>query len=105
MCCGRTYLSTGLVDKARAEARHLVEVFYPFAKQGISIVGLEPSCTLALRDEVPALLADEKSRIVAEQVQTFEEFLLASDAEFSLNKAGEKVYVHGHCHQKAFDSH
>ena len=103
VCCGRTYLSTGLVDKARAEARHLVEVFYPFAKQGIPIVGLEPSCTLALRDEVPALLADEKSRIVAEQVQTFEEFLLASDAEFSLNKAGEKVYVHGHCHQKAFD--
>ena len=91
------------LDKAREEARHLVEVFYPFAKKGIAIVGLEPSCTLALRDEVPALLADEKSRIVAEQVQTFEEFLLASDAKLKLKKSGEKVYVHGHCHQKAFD--
>ena len=103
VCCGRTYLSVGLVDKAREEARHLVEVFYPFARQGIPIVGLEPSCTLALRDEVPALLADEKSRVVAEQVQTFEEFLLASDADLTLKKSGEKVYVHGHCHQKAFD--
>jgi Fe-S oxidoreductase len=103
VCCGRTYLSTGLVDKAREEARHLVDVFYPFAKQGIAIVGLEPSCTLALRDEVPALLGDEKSRIVAEQVQTFEEFLLASEAEFSLSGEAQKIYVHGHCHQKAFD--
>jgi Fe-S oxidoreductase len=103
VCCGRTYLSTGLVDKAREEARHLVDVFYPFAKQGIAIVGLEPSCTLALRDEVSALLGDEKSRIVAEQVQTFEEFLLASEAEFSLSGEAQKIYVHGHCHQKAFD--
>ncbi len=103
VCCGRTYLSMGLVSQAREEARHLVNVFYPFAKQGIAIVGLEPSCTLALRDEVPALLGDEKSQIVAEQVQTFEEFLLASETEFSLNVEPQKIYVHGHCHQKAFD--
>jgi Fe-S oxidoreductase len=56
-----------------------------------------------LRDEVSALLGDEKSRIVAEQVQTFEEFLLASEAEFSLSGEARKIYVHGHCHQKAFD--
>ena len=60
VCCGRTYLSVGLVDKARQTAQDLVTTYLPFAEQGIPIVGLEPSCTLALRDEVPALCPQPK---------------------------------------------
>ena len=56
LCCGRTYLSAGVVDRARTEAQRLVTALHPFVAAGIPIVGLEPSCTLALRDEVPALL-------------------------------------------------
>ena len=65
LCCGRTYLSTGLIDLAREEAGRLAATLAPFARAGIPIVGLEPSCTLALRDEIPALLNNQDSKDVA----------------------------------------
>ena len=49
----RADLRRRMVDAARGEANRLVEAFYPLARAGVRIVGLEPSCTLALRDEVP----------------------------------------------------
>ena len=103
-CCGRTYLSAGMVDAARAEAERLVEAFYPLARSGVRIVGLEPSCTLALRDEVPALLGTAQAETVAEAVLTFAELLDADrpSLPIALGAAGS-VKLHGHCHQKAFD--
>lgn len=103
LCCGRTYLSTGLVEKARAEASRLCDAFAPFVEQGISIVGLEPSCLLALRDEVPALLADDSALKIAEASLTFEELLIRDKPELPLAQIDGKVLLHGHCHQKAFD--
>ena len=109
LCCGRTYLSSGMVTAARAEAERLVEALYPLARSGVRIVGLEPSCTLALRDEIPALLGSSQSETVAESVLTLAE-LLAEDRP-DLGIAGDvgdgagarRVKLHGHCHQKAFD--
>ena len=57
LCCGRTYLTCGMVDEARAEATRLVNTLAPYAAKGIPIVGLEPSCLLSLRDEISVLLA------------------------------------------------
>ena len=103
VCCGRTYLSVGKIDKARAHAQHLIDMFAPFARDGIPVVGLEPSCTLALKDEVPALLATDEARALAEQVMTFEELLARDRPDVPLAKTGGKALLHGHCHQKAFD--
>lgn len=103
VCCGRTYLSAGLVDEARQRAEHLVSTYLPFAEQGIPIVGLEPSCTLALRDEVPALLASAAANKVAEHVLTFEELLARDKPDLKLRETGGQALLHGHCHQKAFD--
>ena len=103
ICCGRTYLSAGLVDKARQTAEKLVSTYLPFAEQGIPIVGLEPSCTLALRDEVPALLSSAEANKVAEHVLTFEELLARDKPRLKLRETGGKALLHGHCHQKAFD--
>ena len=55
LCCGRTFLSAGLVDQARAELDRLVQTYAPFAARGVPIVGLEPSCLLTLRDELLSL--------------------------------------------------
>ncbi|MBA2760242.1 MAG: FAD-binding protein, partial [Chloroflexia bacterium] len=55
-CCGRPALSKGLVDVARKSARRNVQVLAPYAKQGIPILGTEPSCILTLRDEYRDLL-------------------------------------------------
>ena len=104
LCCGRTFLSTGMVERARSEANRLVTTFLPFARAGVPIVGLEPSCLLALRDELPALLNDEASRIVAGMAMTFEELLARDKPALPLKKAAGKALLHGHCHQKAFDA-
>ncbi|HZY16227.1 MAG TPA: FAD-linked oxidase C-terminal domain-containing protein, partial [Ramlibacter sp.] len=55
LCCGRTFLASGLVDQARARAGALLRSLHPFAERGIAIVGLEPSCLLTLRDEFGAM--------------------------------------------------
>jgi len=104
LCCGRTFLSTGMVDRARIEARRLVTTFLPFAEAGIPIVGLEPSCLLALRDEVPALLNNTASVKMGEMAMTFEELLARDKPKLPLKKTAGKALLHGHCHQKAFDA-
>ena len=63
LCCGRTFLSTGMIDRARHEAKRLVTAIAPFAKLDIPIVGLEPSCTLALRDEIPAGISSRSAKV------------------------------------------
>ncbi len=77
LCCGRTYLATGMLDAARAEARRLLDALAPFAARGVPIVGLEPSCILGLRDELQKLCPGATSAAVAGAACTFEEFLVA----------------------------
>jgi len=99
--CGRTLLSVGLVEEARAEAKRLVESLIPFAEKGVAIVGLEPSSLLTLRDEIPALLPGADARLVAEQAKMFEEFLVTLDTPPDLRPLDRPILLHGHCHQKA----
>lgn len=109
LCCGRTYLATGMVDKARAEAQRMAAALYPYARRGVPIVGLEPSCLLTLRDEHLALLPGEVTQTIAQHALLLEEFLAraqqAGEFETSVfNSLDAKVLLHGHCHQKAFDA-
>jgi Fe-S oxidoreductase len=75
LCCGRTFLSAGLVDEARVEARRTIAALRPFVERSVPIVGLEPSCLLTLRDEFPALLPGADTAALARQALLFEEFL------------------------------
>jgi FAD/FMN-containing dehydrogenase/Fe-S oxidoreductase len=106
LCCGRTFLSAGLVGHARAELDRLVETCAPFASRGVPIVGLEPSCLLTLRDELLSLRPDETAKNVSAQALLFEEFLVREAAagrlQLSLGPIAGKAFVHGHCHQKSF---
>jgi FAD/FMN-containing dehydrogenase/Fe-S oxidoreductase len=105
-CCGRTYLSVGMVDTARTKARQLIHALEEFARCGIAIVGLEPSCLLTLRDETLVMGLGESARLVASQAMLFEEFVArevrAGRFEARFTPAGAPILVHGHCHQKAF---
>lgn len=106
LCCGRTFLSAGLVDEAKAELDRLVSAFAPFATRGVPIVGLEPSCLLTLRDELSSLRKDDGARAVGAHAFTFEEFLVreaeAGRLQLPLGTVADKAVVHGHCHQKSF---
>ena len=107
LCCGRTFLSIGKVDEARIEAERTLAALEPFVSRGVPVVGLEPSCLLSFRDEVPAMMRSETAQRVADHAVTFEEFLAREAKDGRLNlplKAiADRALVHGHCHQKAFD--
>ncbi len=59
LCCGRTFLSTGQVDQARREMRRTLSALSPYVQRGVPVIGLEPSCLLTFRDELPALIKSE----------------------------------------------
>ena len=106
LCCGRTYLATGMADAAKAQAAALIAALRPFAEHGIAVVGLEPSCLLTLRDEALVMGLGNAAVTVSAQALTFEEFIAreASAGRFAptLSPATRPMRVHGHCHQKAF---
>jgi Fe-S oxidoreductase len=106
LCCGRTFLSAGLVDNARAELDRLVAAYAPFTARGVPIVGLEPSCLLTLRDELLSLRSDDAAKSVSAHAVLFEEFLVreaeAGRLQLPLGPVADKAMVHGHCHQKSF---
>jgi len=109
LCCGRTFLANGMVDKARAHARELIDTLLPFAQHGIPIVGLEPSCLLTLRDEALVLGLGDSAHQVSAQALLFEEFLAREAKAGALDTlkqqlvpADKAILLHGHCHQKAF---
>jgi Fe-S oxidoreductase len=109
LCCGRTFLAAGMVEEARAEARRMIDALKVAVEAGTPIVGLEPSCLLTLRDEYPALLPGDATKALAERAQLFEEFVESERKEgrFQLSlmpMPGKTALLHGHCHQKAFET-
>jgi Fe-S oxidoreductase len=111
LCCGRTYLSVGMVEDARRSARELVDSLLPFAERGIAIVGLEPSCLLTMRDELLVMGLGESAQTISRHAFLLEEFLAREAIEGRLDAlkarlqpAAQSIFLHGHCHQKAFDA-
>ena len=107
LCCGRTYLATGQIDRARNEAKRTISALLPQAQVGRRIVGMEPSCLLTLRDEIPSLRPGTEARQVADAALMLEEYVAAESETGNLNlnlaPLGSRLLLHGHCHQKAFD--
>ena len=107
-CCGRTFLASGMVDQARQRMGALVHALEPLAQAGIPIIGLEPSCLLTLRDEALAMGLGPSAHTVAAKAVLLEEFI-ATEAKtgrfgIAFKPSAKPVLVHGHCHQKAFDT-
>ena len=110
LCCGRTYLSAGLVDRARDEARRTLAALAGDAP----VLGLEPSCLMTLRDEFGSLLpgaeADklkDRARLVTEYLaeylaENLAEYLAEQGVVAPMALPGTVLHVHGHCHQKSF---
>ena len=109
---GRTYISKGLLKKARQLARKNVEMLSGIVSAQRPLVGIEPSAILGFRDEFPELVgADLKGR--AEELSrhcfTIEEYLDRAAENGSLDSSlfteeKNKLKLHGHCQQKAIAS-
>jgi FAD/FMN-containing dehydrogenase/Fe-S oxidoreductase len=108
LCCGRTFLSVGKVDEARREAERTLAALAPFVAAGTPVIGLEPSCLFSFRDEILALVKSDAARQAADSAILFEEFLVreaqAGKLNLPLKPANKRALLHGHCHQKSFDT-
>lgn len=106
-CCGRPMISKGLLKKAAQNARYNIGRLVPYAREGISIIGVEPSCIACFRDEYPDLVRGDDARRVAGQSFFFEEFVTRPEDKERLQAllggpGGEqKILAHTHCYQKA----
>ena len=104
-CCGRPMISKGMLEDAASFARYNVDRLYPFADQGVPIIGCEPSCLLTFRDEYPEFCRDERAVKVAEHSFLIDEFLAMlherGELDLEFTDLKKKVLFHGHCHQKS----
>ena len=101
-CCGRPFISQGLLAQARARASKAVDCLFLIAERGEKIVFCEPSCLSAVKEDAASLLRGEqqrKARIVASACQSFEEF--AASLELAFTPINGRILLHGHCHQKS----
>ncbi len=109
---GRSFLSKGLLEEARALAKKNVEIYKDLITDETPLIGVEPSAVLTFRDEYPDLLrGDEKAAAQRVGHNTFliEEFLAreleSGNIDLSLFKdRNALIKVHGHCQQKALSS-
>ncbi|GAB4111311.1 MAG: hypothetical protein Kow00105_19950 [Phycisphaeraceae bacterium] len=105
-CCQRPRLSKGLVREAKKHGEITLRNLDFYARQGLPILALEPSCASALTDDLPDLIDDAAlGERVSRQVKMIDVFL---DEELSAGRLDRKlvcdakrVLLHGHCHQKA----
>ncbi len=107
LCCGRTFLASGLVAEARREAQRMIATLAPYVARGVPVVGLEPSCLYSLRDEFLSMLPAGEAAPLSLQAMLFEEFIArehdAGRLQLKLKALPERrALLHGHCHQKAF---
>jgi FAD/FMN-containing dehydrogenase/Fe-S oxidoreductase len=107
-CCGLTWISTGQLEGARRELAATVRALVGFARSGMNIVGLEPSCTAVLRSDLIELLDGQPdAQMVAAATRTLAETLAGPpDAPRDLSwlarrLEGTSILAQPHCHQHA----
>ena len=108
----RSFLSKGVLRKARKLAQQHVQLFSGMVSAEIPLVGLEPSAILGFRDEYPDLVGaglQPAARKLAEHTLLYDEFLeremnagRITSRQFTSQPA--TIKLHGHCHQKALAS-
>lgn len=107
VCCGRALISKGLLKEARVQQSALVAQLAPLARQGIPIVGCEPSCVFTLRDELVRLVPGDGATAVAQATGMVDDLLVQAIDDGGLaiapndDASPRQLLFHGHCHQKA----
>ena len=102
VCCGLTWISTGQLDGARRQLRRTLRELGPALRAGIPVVGLEPSCTAALRADAAELLPrDPRAEALHGAVKTLAELLTATDGWTPPDLSDVTGVAQPHCHQRA----
>jgi FAD/FMN-containing dehydrogenase/Fe-S oxidoreductase len=100
LCCGRPLYDYGLLDAAERYLRRVIGQLAEYARRGVPIVGMEPSCLAVFRDELPKMLPhDDDAQRVADHVLHFGEFF--ERYGLALPRLEGKALLWGHCHHRA----
>lgn len=107
---GRTYLSKGLLRKAKSIANRNVRQLAHLITTENPLIGIEPSAIITFRDEYPELVDNEllaDAKKLAKNTLLIDEFLAAEMTAGHINKErfgnpAQRIKLHGHCYQKAF---
>lgn len=108
----RTWLSKGLVRKAKEIINKNIELLSPVVNEATPMIGIEPSAILTFRDEYIDLATDDnlaKAKALSKNVFYIDEFIArefaAGKIDASLfSAATKKIKLHGHCQQKALSA-
>jgi Fe-S oxidoreductase len=104
VCCGLTWISTGQLGIAERVLRRTVDTLAPYMREGLPLVGLEPSCTAVFRSDLGELFGhDQDADRLARQTVTLSELLIDKAPGFRPRLPGAPVeaIVQRHCHQHA----
>lgn len=109
---GRTYLSKGLVKKAKFLAIKNVNLLQDIISEENPLIGIEPSAILTFRDEYIDLVPEnmrESAKQLANHVFMIEEFLHneMQKGNISPNQfttEAKEIKFHAHCYQKSLAS-
>ena len=118
---GRTYLSKGLIRKAKQLANENVRKLKDLITDETPLIGIEPSAILSFRDEYPELVdasLKEEAVKLGKNAMMFDEFIIQPPPQPSPEGGREHLHqlsylftdkqkvvkLHGHCHQKALAS-
>jgi FAD/FMN-containing dehydrogenase/Fe-S oxidoreductase len=105
ICCGRTLISKGYLRQAKELVALQAKSLLSRLPEGVPLLGLEPSCLLALADEWPELVPCPETQALAQRVHLAEGWLVkqteAGQCQLELKPGSAACVYHGHCHQKA----
>ncbi|MEA3479897.1 MAG: FAD-linked oxidase C-terminal domain-containing protein, partial [Bacteroidota bacterium] len=109
---GRTFLSKGLVRKAKKIAQKNIELLANIVSDDTPLLGIEPSAILTFRDEYKDLVEvdmKEKAIKLSESCLMVDEFIMREMEKGKIKTdifTTEEVQIklHGHCYQKSLAS-
>ncbi|HEU4387405.1 MAG TPA: heterodisulfide reductase-related iron-sulfur binding cluster, partial [Blastocatellia bacterium] len=108
-CCGMPAWERGDLDSLRKQAAANLRILLPFVEKGAKVVAINPTCSMMMRREHPALV-DPDERAAAEKVAAAvtdpSEFLWAIRNEPRFNTdfrstPGASIAYHAPCHLRA----
>lgn len=104
LCCGRPLYDSGMLTLAKKLWLQIIDTLREDIRAGVPVIGVEPSCVAAFRDELVGLVPnDEDAKRLAQQTYMLSEFLERQNyqppriEEFD----GKKALVQMHCHHMA----
>jgi Fe-S oxidoreductase len=102
VCCGRPLFDYGMLDTAERFLRRVLDRLRPWIREGVHLVGAEPSCVAVFRDELPNLFPhDEDAKRLSLQALTLAEYLKQETPDWRPPSRAGRALLHVHCHQAA----